>query len=204
MLRVGSEAPPAGLDILAGGKCNIAEGNKGEAMKYPWVKKLVTVLLMIASVGGSGALWAKERRGAQLIIELKGGGRAAGELISVRNNSLLLLDAQGKDGTCDVAQIAQIRVVRISRGKAGAIIGFLAGGLALGIMGANSTEQDNGSGVSRILILGGIGGAISGGIGLGLGAALGHDKMMDFSGRSDAEIEHSLKKLRRYARVQGS
>ena len=173
-------------------------------MRYPGIIRPITVLLLIASVGGSGVLWAKERRGAQLIIELKDGGRAAGELISVGNSSLLLLDAQGKDGTCDVAQIARIRIVRISRGKTGAIIGFLAGGLVFGVVGSAAAEQDNASRSSGFLILGGIGGAISGGIGLGLGAVLGHDKMMDFSGRSDAEIEHNLKKLHRYSRVQGS
>jgi hypothetical protein len=173
-------------------------------MKVPWIKKFVTVLLMVTFIGGLGALWAKERRGAQLLIELKDGGRAAGELISVQKRSLLLLDAQGKDGACDIAQIAKIRVVRKSKAKTGAIIGFLAGGLAFGVMGSAAAEQDNANRVSGFLIFGGIGGAISGSIGLGLGAALGHDKMMDFSGRSDAEIEHSLKKLRRYARVQGS
>jgi len=173
-------------------------------MKVPWIKKSVTVLLMVAFVGGSGAVWAKERKGAQLVIELKDGERAAGELISVRNRSLLLLDAQGKDGAYDVAQITKIRVVRKSKAKTGAIIGFLAGGLVFGVMGSAAAEQDNANRVSGFLILGGIGGAISGGIGLGLGAALGHDIIIDFSGRSDAEIEHSLKKLRRYARVQGS
>ena len=173
-------------------------------MKDPWIKKSVTVLLMVAFAGGSGALWAKERKGAQLVIELRDGGRAAGELISVRNRSLLLLDAQGKDGAYDVAQITKIRVVRKSKAKKGAVIGFLAGGLVAGIAGAKNAEADNANPASGFLILGGIGGAISGGIGWGWGAALGHDKMMVFSGRSDAEVEHRLKKLRRYARVRGS
>jgi hypothetical protein len=177
---------------------------KGEAVMNPCIKKLVTVLSMIAFLVGPGALWAKERKGAQLVIELKDGGRAAGELISERNGSLLLLDARGKDGAYDVELITRIRVVRKSRAKTGAIIGFLGGGLVSGVTGAKVADRDNARPVSGFLILGGIGGAIFGGIGLGLGAVLGHDKTMEFAGRSDAEVLQCLKKLRRYARVRGS
>jgi len=170
----------------------------------PRTKKPGTVLLMIAFLSGSGALWAKERKGAQLVIELKGGGRAAGELISERDGSLLLLDAQGKDGAYDVEQISRIRVVCKSHAKTGAIIGFLGGGLIAGITGAKVADRDNARPVSGFLTLGGVGGAIFGAIGLGLGAALGHDKTMELAGRSDAEVLQCLKKLRRYARVHGS
>jgi hypothetical protein len=152
-------------------------------MKSHWVKKSAMVLLIIALMGGFGALWAKERRGAQLVIELKNGGLLAAELISVQNRSLSLLDAQGKAGACDVAQIMKIRIVRKSKAKTGAIIGFLAGGVVSGVLGAKIAEQDNADSVGGFFILGGIGGAINGGIGFGLGAALGRDKMMDFSGR---------------------
>jgi hypothetical protein len=173
-------------------------------MKNPWIKKSVMVLLTIAFVGGSGALLAKERKGAQLIIDLKDGRQAAGELVAVGGTSLLLLNAQGKDESIDVAEISRLLVVRKSKAKTGAITGFIVGGLIGGIIGAQAAEQDNASQGSGFLIFGGISGAIFGGIGYGVGSMLGHDKTLELAGSTAAEIEKSLEKLRRYARVRGS
>ena len=59
--------------------------------------KLVSLFLVFFLLTLSGNLYAKERRGAKLQITKKNGIQIAGELITVKPNSLLLLDTEGKD-----------------------------------------------------------------------------------------------------------
>ena len=60
----------------------------------PTGKKFISLFLIFSLMMLSANLYAKERRGAKLIITKKDGQRIEGELIAVKPNSLLLLDAQ--------------------------------------------------------------------------------------------------------------
>ena len=62
-------------------------------------KKFVSLFLIFSLLVLSGSLYAKERQGAKLVITKKNGHQIEGELITVKPNSLLLLDTKGKDGS---------------------------------------------------------------------------------------------------------
>ncbi|NIO48596.1 MAG: hypothetical protein GTN73_04040, partial [Candidatus Aminicenantes bacterium] len=87
------------------------------------MKKLISLFLVFSLMMLSVNLYAKERRGATLIITKKDGQRIKGELITVKPNSLLLLDTEGKDVSVDIADIRVIRVVKRSKLLLGAGLG---------------------------------------------------------------------------------
>ena len=91
--------------------------------------------LMMLSV----KLYAKERRGAKLIFTKKDGQLTEGELITVKPNSLLLLNTEGKDVSVDIADIKVIKIVKKSKFWKGAGIGLSIAaltGVVAGTIGA--------------------------------------------------------------------
>jgi len=60
----------------------------------------------------SAILDAKEKRRAKLVITKKNGQQIEGELLTVKPNSLLLLDTEGKDVSVAIANIKVIRIVK--------------------------------------------------------------------------------------------
>jgi hypothetical protein len=105
----------------------------------PTSKKLVSLFLIFSLMMLSANLYAKERRGAKLIITKKDGQLIEGELITVKPNSLLLLNTEGKDVSVDIADIKIIKVVKKSMVVWGALGGLLAGEMTgaflLGLIG---------------------------------------------------------------------
>jgi len=90
-------------------------------------KKLLSLFLVVSLMMLSVNLYAKERRGAKLIVTKKDGWQIEGELITVKSNSLLLLDAEGKDLSVNIGDIKIIRIVKKSKALLGAGIGLLIG-----------------------------------------------------------------------------
>ena len=80
----------------------------------PTSKKFISLFLAVSLMMLSVNLYAKERRGAKLIITKKNGYQTEGELITVKPNSLLLLSITGRDMSVDIADIKVIRVVKKS------------------------------------------------------------------------------------------
>ena len=68
----------------------------------PTGKKFLSLFLVFSLMMLSVNLYAKERRGAKLIITKKDGQQIEGELITVKPNSLLLLNTEGKDVPVDL------------------------------------------------------------------------------------------------------
>jgi len=75
-------------------------------------KKFIALFLAFSLMMLSVNLYSKERRGAELIITKKDGQQIKGELITVKPNSLLLLDTEGKDVSVDIVDIRIIRIVK--------------------------------------------------------------------------------------------
>jgi hypothetical protein len=76
----------------------------------------------------SGNLAAKERRGVEVVIQTQNGQQVRGELIVVKQNSLLLLDSRsGADVSVDIVNIVLVKIVKKSKAGQGALFGFLAG-----------------------------------------------------------------------------
>ncbi len=110
----------------------------------PTRKKFISSFLIFSLMMLSANLYAKERRGAKLIVTKKDGQLIEGELITVKQNSLLLLDTEGKDVSIDIADIKVIRIVKKSRFWKGAGTGGLFGvgtGALLGLSASTSAES---------------------------------------------------------------
>jgi len=137
--------------------------------------KFILLFLIFSLLVLSVNLYAKERRGATLIIQRKSDQikkirlegtpwetsvitGISGELIAVKPNSLLLLNAEGKDVSVGIADIKIIKIVKKSNVGKGALTGSLIGG-GLGVLvgGALSLElkEDVGDTLLAMVFFGG-------------------------------------------------
>ena len=151
---------------------------------------------------------SKERKhGANLIITKKDGQGIAGELITVKPNSLLLLSITGRDMSVDIADIKVIRVVKKSKALGVGIAGFLVGAGLGALVGYLSlyeflegyNPKRDGSKVVQGAMIGGCIGTIPGVL---LGGVAGRDKKIQIEGMSDLEIKEAMDKLRKKARIR--
>lgn len=166
------------------------------------MKKFIALFLVFSLMMLSVNLYAKEKRGAKLIIAKKDGQQVEGELITVKEDSLLLLDIEGKDVSVGIENIKVIRIVKRSSTLGGAIVGFLVGGVVC-ISTLISSRTPLHELKRRILIVGLFGGALGliVGIGIAKGSA-GKDKTIKIEGTNESEIKKTLDKLRKKARVR--
>ncbi len=168
-------------------------------------KKLVSLFLISSLMMLSVNLYAKERRGVKVIIT-KDSQQIEGELIAVKQNSLLLLNKEGKDESIDIADIKVIRVINKSKVLSGAGTGLLIGGSTGALIGFLSGDDTSGwvrfSAADKALIYGvGLGsiGLLIGAVG---GAFAGTDKTFLIEGKNPASIKSILNYLRKKARVR--
>ena len=162
-------------------------------------KKFIALFLAFSLMMLSVNLYAKERRGAKLLITKKDGQQIKGELITVKPNSLLLLDTEGKDVSVGIADIKVIRVVKKSKG---ARTGFLIGG-GLALIGGIGQIGAEVHGFIPSFIDGLIFFALPGAlIGVIIGAVAGKDKTIQLEGMTDSEIQEAMDKLRKKARIR--
>ena len=159
---------------------------------------LVLVCILIFPLG----LNAKEKKGADLIIQKKDGIQVRGELIAVKQNSLLLQEREsGADVTVDIADVGVITIKGKSKGWEGMGLGLLiGGGIGVGVAAAvvPSGYSTSGIAVAGIVALGAVLGLLIGGY---MGTTLGKDKAIQIEGNSDSEIQEILEKLRKKARI---
>lgn len=169
----------------------------------PKGKKFLSLFLVLSLMMISVNLYAKERRGAKLIITKKEGQQVEGELITVKPNSLLLLDAEGKDVSIDIADIKVIRIVKKSKVLLGSGLGLLIGAGPLTLYGyiayKSGSEFWSSLDALGLVFLTSLTGIIIGGI---LGAAAGIDEIIQIEGRPSSSIEYILDKLCKKARIR--
>jgi len=182
------------------------------------MKKYIVLFLVLSSFALLENLYAN-KKGAELIIQKIVGQQVQGELITVKNNSLLLLDSEsGTDVSVDIREIKLIEIVKKSKGLAwgsiglvsgaviGALIGYFEGddppfmvtGFGPTIMGRPFLFTDDEKALNYGIGCGIVGGAL-GGIG---GAITGADKIIQIERKSDTEIKEILQELRKKARVR--
>lgn len=177
------------------------------AKKSLYLILIIVILLMI-----SGNLGAKERKhGDELMIQKRDGQDVRGELIAVKQNSLLLLESVSSAdlsvGISDIEVIVFENKPKVfTRAGLGLLIGASAGAL-LGLM--YGSDEQNGIGepdrVSRsaskkALTLGaffGLLGTLGGGL---AGAFEGSDEIIFMEGKSQSEVNEILDELRSKAR----
>ncbi len=165
----------------------------------------ISFLLMNCAMYKRGAwigLEPNQKPGALLIIQQKDGDLVGGELIAVKENSLLLLERDsGADVTVDIEDISVIKIN--NKSKAG--VGLLAGGAIGAFLGYATYSKPKSEGwITMDFGPGGnaAGGGILGGLlGLLIGATEGTDETIQIEGKSASEIKEALEKLRKKARV---
>ncbi len=164
----------------------------------PTSKKFISLFLIFSLVMLSVNLYAKERRGAKLIVTKKDGWQKEGELITVKPNSLLLLDTEGKDVSIGIAEIKVIRIVKKSKDLLGAGIGLLIG-VGPGALIGYKVGWETSEGALWGGVVGGLAGAL---IGCFIGIYLGKESTIQIEGMTDSEIQETLEKLRKKARIR--
>lgn len=183
------------------------------------MKKCISLFLVFSSFVLSGNLYAK-KKGAELIVQKIVGQQVRGELITVKENSLLLLDSEsGADVSVDIREIKLIEIVKKSKSLAWGGIGLISGaviGALAGYIEGDDPYMSGGTGMFAMTGPGlfsaddkafmyGFSCSIAGGaIGAIGGAIAGKDKIIQFEGKSETEIRKALNKLRKKARVRNS
>jgi len=185
----------------------------------PTSKKLISLFLVFSLVTINCATLKRleekrekrKKHGAVLIIQKKDGHQIRGELIVIKQNSLLLLDKElGVDVYVNIVDIKVIRIVKKSKSWKGARWGSIAGlGVGALVKGPDIVWVpaviiltfglvDVGKPVGDILgfLLFGF---LSGGI---IGSLAGIDKTIQIEGMTDLEIREALDKLRKKARIR--
>jgi hypothetical protein len=165
------------------------------------MKRTISLFLVVSVLLLSMPLAAKERKGADVIIQKTEGTQVRGELIAVKQASLLLLERDSEaDVTVDVGEISVIRIVKKSKILIGGGLGAIICGGGLWLYGSTQSTfdfYDN----WPILALVAAGGLVIGGI---IGAVVGIDRIIQTEGKPDAEIQKILEKLRKKARVKNA
>ena len=161
--------------------------------------KLVAAILAILMLALPGTLSAANWRGIEIIVTTQDGRQFRGELIAVKSDSLVLLDAERKDLSILVAEIKNIKVRRRSKALQGLLYGFLAGAVGGAIWGGIAADDEWGV----------AGGAFLGGLfiapptsllGLVAGMGAGLDDETDLAGLPEPELDRIWAKLSRQAR----
>jgi hypothetical protein len=162
--------------------------------------KFITVVLMVGLLGLPAGLSAKQRRGADLIVTRLDGSQAAGELIAVRPDSILLL-SDSRDLSIPMAEVQIVRIVRRSKAGTFSLIGGVAGFIGMGGVVLAIAEEDvvdSKAGAAVVYgLLAGAAGAVAGAI---AGTVAGVDPVFTVAGRPQAEIARYWVKLSAYSR----
>jgi small nuclear ribonucleoprotein (snRNP)-like protein len=176
------------------------------------MKKIIALAIVLSMILPSGALFAKERQGAQLVITKTDGTEIKGELIGIKQDSTLILESSSRIGaSIDISDIKVIKIVKGSNTGAGVLLGLFVGGAAgAGIgygIGHNKPEQNPVGNFVRPLsgaigtLSGGVIGLFAGGL---LGGVIGssiHDyETFRIEGKSQEQVKAFLEKLRKEAR----
>ena len=171
------------------------------------MERAVSLLMVISLLGLSENLIAGERRGAMLMVQKKDGSQEYGELIAIKQSSILLLgSSSGTDVSIEVTDINTIRIFMKSRALSGLGLGFLIGGgsgAAIGFMSGDDSRFQciSLSAGEKALLLGATLGVSGGLYGLLKGAHAGLGKTIQIEGKSDFEIQAALTKLKQKARI---
>jgi hypothetical protein len=180
------------------------------------MNKLIVLALIFLLAGFSPNLTAKD--GASLKVQKKGGQQISGELIAIKDRSLMLLDGSGAYVSSAIDEINTIIIVSKSKFWNGAIPGFILGAVGGAVIGRNESEYtppqtDNlGTALGYYFerqaapVTGGVVGGIIGGVlGLTIGGIIansinGPQETFRIAGKSQEETNRVLEKLRFKAR----
>ncbi len=166
-------------------------------------KKLTSLFLVFSLVALSGNLIGSERKGVNLDIQKIDGQKVMGELVTVKPDSLLILDSEGVDVSVDIKDVKTIKVLKKSKGYELGLAGFLVGAGYSGIAHSGTRKDQEGEEATQHFVFKTIAiGGITALAGIIIGMALGIDKTIKIEGKSDVEIDAVLEKLSKKARIR--
>ena len=140
---------------------------------------------------------AKEKPGTDRVVLTKDNKTHRGELITVKQNSRLLLSDRRADVTVDIQEVRNLTIIKKSKAGKGCLYGALGtgGSIALGyLLEGGVADELFYIGVGGWALIGGIIGAL-------FGAAAGRDETILVSTKTDAELKEILNQLHSKARV---
>jgi hypothetical protein len=93
--------------------------------------KKLAVVLITAALALSTGLAASEKRGAEVVVQTRGGQESRGELIAVRAESLVIKEAKSEDGlSFKIDEIRSVRIVNRPQTLKWTLMGAVFGGVA--------------------------------------------------------------------------
>lgn len=173
------------------------------------MRKFIALSLVISLLGMNCATYERgeginlspdQKPGVKLIIQKTDSQKVGGELIAVKQNSLLLKESSsGADISVEISEIKVIKIVRKSKAVVwGSGVGFIF--LILGLAFANAREEDllwEKPSLGEYLLMSMFYTLPF----VGIGALLGKDQVIRIRRKSESDIKDILDDLRKKARV---
>ncbi len=165
------------------------------------MRKPIALFIVFSLLTLSWNMFAKEKKGADLIVQKTDGTQVKGELIAVKKSSLLLMEREsGADKSIDIGDVRVITILRKLNATRGALYGFLIGAGVGAVIGYTADPDAPPSREATAAIAG-----ISVGlIGALIGLVAGTDEKIQLEGKSDSEIQEILEELRKKARIKNA
>jgi hypothetical protein len=170
------------------------------------MKTFIALFLAFSILVISGDIFAKERKGDDVIIQKTDGTQVTGELIAVKENAFLLMDRDsGVDVTVEIEEVSVVRIVKKSKLLLGTGAG-LATGLIMGAAISHFGGPGSGSlcpDENAIAAMGAtVGLTILGAV---IGSGAGKDETIQIvEGMPDSTIKAILAELSKKARVKNA
>ncbi len=175
-------------------------------MRVKQILQQFLIAVVIFSLFCPGNLWAK-RNGAQLQITKLDGDVIEGELLKVKDNSLLVMTTGSETGvTVDMNEIIQLKIKKKRTFGKGAVPGLLVG-VGIGIVAGLAGNYD-GEGFIKSKGEGAFASGLTLGVlGLGVGGITGslggqYYKKIQVQGKSPYKIRKIMLKLKEMARFK--
>lgn len=150
--------------------------------------------MMAGLLLASASLPAKERRGAQVVVQRSDGSEIRGELLMVKRDCLVVGE-QDKGEIVDLADVSSVRIVRRSKCGYGFLFGLIGGTFLGRELARQGSDLDARSNFKISIAFVGLPFAL---LGAGIGLLIGADLIRD---PGEWESEAYLAELNRYARV---
>ncbi len=185
------------------------------------MKKFTALFLVISLLGINCAnherrkgikLEPDQKPGIKLVIQKTDGQQLRGELITVKQKSLLLMESEsGVDVSSDIQDIETIIIKKNSKALLGVGVGFLLGAASGALIGYSMGDPEPSTGFHilgfweyaafKAFCIGFIGATLGALFGGTIGSRSGTDERIQIKGKSEAEIKEIIKELRKKARV---
>ena len=159
----------------------------------PTGKRFISLFLVFSLMTLSVNLNAK-KRGAKLVITKKDGTQFKGELILVKQNSLLMFPSKRKNIQVDIKFKDIEKIVIVKKSKVGSVAKI--GGLIGCCAGCSLGTKDEYEPLGAMMVYAPLGGIIGLLVGASLGIAVIPNKVILIEGMTDAEIREALDYLR--------